>query len=666
MKRVHPNSKDSGPSAKRNQPFPVSINPDDVLTPEQHRQLIKHGRGLGWPSVVEMDIVQRVFEHDRAHTEALVEDLSEELRERPNNFYLTDLRGSGYYGSLHAILVGVIIKKRLILAVPTATTESIARATNQILPLLFRRLIQQDLRCNVAQAQSVLISSRWYGCVVFPATMWEPQPDEPAIISLSPSPPPASPPAEQGVPQIASLTRPELPPAEQVAPLAQTPPPAPPGDEPAVQAEQVASQAPLARSARLPSEQVATLARPPSLALPGGEPAVQAEQAAPLARSARLPSEQVATLARPPPLAPPAEEPAVLRRGQVAALARTPPAQAPPTRQQPVPDPQTRPICQLIPPIEWRRTGRYPVRNGAKMLGRGGFGMVYHCSDLLNPSRDVAKKRQLVSANEPDLPRYLKRELDGLKRCQGHRNFVEVLDIIFEPNKDEPYVDIIMPLAHTSLASLVNDNPGGLDQAAAKTYMHQIVQGVAWMHQRGWLHLDLKPGNLLIFKDHTVQITDLSLSRRCTGERLPQPIGTLGYRPPEELFNTHYAHHSMDIWPLAVIYTEMRSGSHLFDNRDPLTCFQQIIDLVGMKHRTVFRTPVFDAGIAGAVGGGKIFWIRDANYARLSHLSPNERGFVLEMMRLEPLDRPRARDIMRSPFWNLGPRPDASVLLPLV
>ncbi|KAK0519293.1 TFIIH complex serine/threonine-protein kinase subunit kin28 [Tilletia horrida] len=174
-----------------------------------------------------------------------------------------------------------------------------------------------------------------------------------------------------------------------------------------------------------------------------------------------------------------------------------------------------------------------------------------------------------------------------------------------------------------------------------------------------WLHLDLKPCNILVFDGHAVKITDFSLAHELNNTKLPQPIGTLGYRPPEELFNCHFAHSSMDIWPLGTIYMELRLGHRVFNSASNVLCFKSMLDLVGTKLRSVFEVQWVDSGIEGA----RTFSLRDPGWDKFADvLKSKEVDFLTDLMALEPLRRPSARQALRHSFWTQHPVPKLHAL----
>ncbi|KAE8228458.1 hypothetical protein CF326_g6610 [Tilletia indica] len=402
--------------------------------------------------------------------------------------------------------------------------------------------------------------------------------------------PSALPPARQpplGQPALPRAQQPPLgQPALPLGPSALPPAPAPPLGQPALPLGPSAlppAQAPPFGQPALPLGQQSPIGQP---ALPLGQQSPIGQPALPLGPSALPPAHQpplgpsALLPAQQPPLGPPACPPAPQPPlGQPPSarqllLAQQPPLRSPacpPAQQPPLGQPERPPAQQLLPahhnppgppaihparqlppprqrptgllnpnqwkmPVTWRLTGRYPMKAGVPTVGEGGFGLVLHCVDKLT-GREVAKKRQLLPRGlVPD--KRLLREVEVLVRLQGHSAIIELLDIIYNDGRDgaDTYIDIVMPLAMGTLSSLIRDRWGvGVSEDDARGYIKQLLHGVAWMHHRGWVHLDLKPSNVLLRSKGRVQITDFGLSRPRDNVRLGRPCGTIGYRPPEEL-----------------------------------------------------------------------------------------------------------------------------------
>ncbi|KAE8245468.1 hypothetical protein A4X13_0g5897 [Tilletia indica] len=160
---------------------------DKLLTFDRYRSIREQGRLERWPFIPEHDITQRLFEDHRSYTEVIVKDLIAELSEHPTHFAVTDLRGAGYYGPYHELLLAETVQRKLKSAVSSARPTAVSSAATQILPLLFARLIQDDAACSLQQAFQLFARSRLYGYITFPACIYTAEHPEPAPTPACPS-----------------------------------------------------------------------------------------------------------------------------------------------------------------------------------------------------------------------------------------------------------------------------------------------------------------------------------------------------------------------------------------------------------------------------------------------------------------------------------------------
>jgi serine/threonine protein kinase len=217
----------------------------------------------------------------------------------------------------------------------------------------------------------------------------------------------------------------------------------------------------------------------------------------------------------------------------------------------------------------------YTIRRG---LGRGGFGEVYLA--VSQRGKEVALK--LVQ-------RHLDVELRGVGQCLNlkHPHLVVVHDILKVENDDSW---IVMEfVAGESLADVLARHRQGIPEQQVLVWLRGICAGVAYLHDHGIAHRDLKPGNLFIEKG-VVKIGDYGLSKFISATQRSghtESVGTVYYMAPE-VSRGRYGK-EVDQYALGVILYQMLTGRLPFDGESPGEILMK--HLVGEPDLTVLAEP---------------------------------------------------------------------------
>ncbi len=205
-------------------------------------------------------------------------------------------------------------------------------------------------------------------------------------------------------------------------------------------------------------------------------------------------------------------------------------------------------------------------------LGRGGMGTVYRALDRnkedLPPSHRYVAVKVLREefAHRPDALQALRREAHQAQAL-SHPGIVNVFDF----DRDDDVYFITMELLEGELLSdlISRVRPGKLPRQAATDILRDLGNAVAYAHSRGVLHMDLKPGNVMITTQGDVRVLDFGLAHPHVTEPWisdhPPPFhaATPTYASCEQLDGAAPDVRD-DVFSLACVAYELLSGEHPF------------------------------------------------------------------------------------------------------
>ena len=204
------------------------------------------------------------------------------------------------------------------------------------------------------------------------------------------------------------------------------------------------------------------------------------------------------------------------------------------------------------------KLGQYEVQD---FIGQGAMGVVYRAYHAQLERTGAVKVMQAI-APDPDTTARFKHEAQAIAQMR-HPNIVNVYD--FGDYQGTPYM-IVEYVPGGSLATRMEN--GMLDQTTALKYLRGIAAGLDYAHNKGIVHRDVKPANVLLEGDDTPVLADFGLAKLLQGSSLKSmtgvTTGTPAYMAPEQVTGSRVGPPA-DRYSLATIAYEMLTGVIPFD-----------------------------------------------------------------------------------------------------
>ncbi len=198
--------------------------------------------------------------------------------------------------------------------------------------------------------------------------------------------------------------------------------------------------------------------------------------------------------------------------------------------------------------------GRYEI---IEELGVGGMGRVYRAQDTkLNEEVALKLIKPEIAAEKRVVERF-RNEIKTARKI-AHKNVCRMFDFHEEGKTLYLTMEYVRGEDLKSLIHRMKIIPVG----TALAIIRQVAEGLTEAHKLGIVHLDLKPGNIMIDKDGQAKIMDFGIARvrqekGITGEGAV--IGTPEYMSPEQVEGKE-ADQRSDIYALGIILFEMVTG----------------------------------------------------------------------------------------------------------
>lgn len=201
-----------------------------------------------------------------------------------------------------------------------------------------------------------------------------------------------------------------------------------------------------------------------------------------------------------------------------------------------------------------RLDGRYEIQ---EIIGVGGMAVVYKARDNVE-DRIVAIKilKDEFTSNEEFIRRF-KNESKAIAML-SHPNIVKVYDVSF----GDLLQYIVMEYIDGITLKEYIERQGSLRWKDAVHFTLQILRGLQHAHDKGIVHRDVKPQNIMVLPDGTIKVTDFGIARFARSEQrtiTDKAIGSVHYISPEQARGER-TDEKADIYSVGVMLYEMLTG----------------------------------------------------------------------------------------------------------
>lgn len=203
-----------------------------------------------------------------------------------------------------------------------------------------------------------------------------------------------------------------------------------------------------------------------------------------------------------------------------------------------------------------------PGYNIIRKVGEGGMATIYLAENDEDRSKVILKVLSLTDNESSNMLRRFMREYKLIGQIE-HENVVQIYERAFASD----YAYIAMEFfEYGDLAARLKHE---IDSKTAINYLNQIARGLGAAHEKGIVHRDMKPANILFRSEDSLAITDFGIAKTADNKRMLEKqltfegelMGTIYYISPEQIEGAE-ADQRSDIYSLGVIMYKILTGKH--------------------------------------------------------------------------------------------------------
>ncbi|NWJ05710.1 CDK13 kinase, partial [Crypturellus undulatus] len=222
------------------------------------------------------------------------------------------------------------------------------------------------------------------------------------------------------------------------------------------------------------------------------------------------------------------------------------------------------------------------------IIGEGTYGQVYKARDK-DTGEMVALKKVRLDNEKEGFPITAIREIKILRQL-NHQSIINMKEIVTDKEdaldfkKDKGAFYLVFEYMDHDLMGLLESGLVHFNENHIKSFMRQLMEGLAYCHKKNFLHRDIKCSNILLNNRGQIKLADFGLARLYNSEEsrpYTNKVITLWYRPPELLLGEERYTPAIDVWSCGCILGELFTKKPIFQANQELAQLELISRICG-------------------------------------------------------------------------------------